>query len=134
MSYLVSEEQRQGFANDGFLVLRDVLSPTEVEDLRLWAQEVHDWPINDNVPYMPYEVGFSLESSRPPCQLLTRTQEVNAHGKRVLCRTENYADYHQGLNSLLRGDTLLGVLQQLSGEPMRLFKEKINYKLAGSGR
>jgi hypothetical protein len=62
-----------------------------------------------------------------------RDQEVNAAGKRVLCRTENYANYHDGFNSLLRGQKLLGILQQLTGEEMLLFKEKINYKLAGSG-
>ena len=61
-------------------------------------------------------------------------QEVNKDGQRVLCRTENYANYHTGLNSLLRGSNLLSVLHQLSGEEMLLFKEKINYKLAGSGR
>ena len=60
-------------------------------------------------------------------------QEVNASGKRVLCRTENYADCHEGLGGLLRSDRLLHILEQLSGEPMLLFKEKINYKLAGSG-
>jgi 2-aminoethylphosphonate dioxygenase len=38
------------------------------------------------------------------------------------------------LNSLLRGEKLLNVLEQLAGEKMLLFKEKINYKLAGSGR
>ncbi len=34
----------------------------------------------------------------------------------------------------MRSGKLLGVLEQLSGEPMLLFKEKINYKLAGSGK
>lgn len=58
---------------------------------------------------------------------------MNASGKRVLCRTENFVDYHTGLNSLLRGEKLLGLLNELAGEPMHLFKEKINYKLAGSG-
>jgi len=52
----------------------------------------------------------------------------------VLCRTENFADCHQGLGNLLRSDKLLSILQELSGEPMVLFKEKINYKLAGSGK
>src|SRR5580692_8696337 len=61
------------------------------------------------------------------------SQEVNAEGKRVLCRTENYANYHQGFNQLLRGPKLLNMLHQLAGEDMLLFKEKINYKLAGSG-
>lgn len=60
-------------------------------------------------------------------------QEVNARGERVLCRTENYVDSHEGFNNLLRGEKLLRLLEDLSGEPMLLFKEKINYKLAGSG-
>ena len=60
-------------------------------------------------------------------------QEVNASGKWVLCRTENFANYHPGFNSLLRGPRILHLLEQLAGEPMLLFKEKINYKLSGSG-
>ena len=50
----------------------------------------------------------------------------------VLCRTENFAHYHEGQNSLLRGSGFLEVLQQLSGEEWSLFKEKINHKLARS--
>lgn len=61
-------------------------------------------------------------------------QEVNAEGKRVLCRTENYAGSHEGFDSFLRGQRVLSVLLQLAGEEMVLFKEKINYKFAGSGR
>ena len=61
-------------------------------------------------------------------------QEVNSSGQRVLCRTENYADCHDGLGRLLRSEGLLRILERLSGEPMVLFKEKINYKLAGSGQ
>jgi hypothetical protein len=60
-------------------------------------------------------------------------QEVNAEGKRVLCRTENFANSHPGFDSILRGQRATSVLQQLAGEEMLLFKEKINYKLAGSG-
>ena len=60
-------------------------------------------------------------------------QEVSSRGEHILCRTENYADSHKGFGDLLRGKKLLGLLEQLSGEPYLLFKEKINYKLAGSG-
>jgi len=60
-------------------------------------------------------------------------EEINAAGKHVLCRTENYANYHSDFNGLLRGPKLLSILGQLAGEDMLLFKEKINYKLAGSG-
>jgi hypothetical protein len=57
---------------------------------------------------------------------------VNVYGQRVLCRTENFANSH-GFGSFLRGQRVLSVLEQLATEEMILFKEKINYKLAGSG-
>ncbi|KIX95059.1 uncharacterized protein Z520_09369 [Fonsecaea multimorphosa CBS 102226] len=110
----VPEEQMQFFRKNGYLILRNVLSEEETKDLQRWAQEVHDWPTDANSPWMPYE-------------------EINAQGQTVLCRTENYANSHAGLNGLLRGQKLLNLLKQLSGEDMLLFKEKINYKLAGSG-
>ncbi|KAJ9603269.1 hypothetical protein H2200_012047 [Cladophialophora chaetospira] len=111
---MLSEAQVQSFRHDGYLIVRDVLSEQETRDLQRWAQEVHDWPTDQDSPWMPYE-------------------EINAHGKTVLCRTENYANFHDGLGGLLRGQKLLDLLKQLSGEDMLLFKEKINYKLAGSG-
>lgn len=107
-------EEIASFDRDGYLIVRDLLSPQETRDLQLFAQEVHDWPTDEASPWMPYA-------------------EINAHGQQVLCRTENYAASHAGLNNLLRGPKLLSVLKQLSGEDMLLFKEKINYKLAGSG-
>jgi len=107
-------DQVRSFEQHGYLILRDILTPSETQDLQKWATEVHSWPNDHSTQWMPYE-------------------EVQADGKRVLCRTENYADYHSGLNELLRGPRLLTILNQLAGEDMLLFKEKINYKLAGSG-
>ncbi|ATY61639.1 Phytanoyl-dioxygenase [Cordyceps militaris] len=102
------------FKDNGYLIVRDFLSPEEITNLKSWAQEVHDYQATESSDFMPYE-------------------EVNAKGERVLCRTENFANSHAGFNSLLRGAKLLHLLEALSGEPMHLFKEKINYKLAGSG-
>ena len=59
---------------------------------------------------------------------------MNSQGKRVLCRTENYANSHAGFDSFLRGERILSILGQLAGEDMLLFKETINYKFAGSGQ
>ncbi|KID74530.1 2-aminoethylphosphonate dioxygenase [Metarhizium brunneum] len=111
---VVTDQQISFFREKGYLIIRDFLSPEEAENLQNWAQQVHDWKPTTESEFMPYE-------------------EVNASGKRVLCRTENFVDYHTGLNSLLRGEKLLGLLNELAGQPMHLFKEKINYKLAGSG-
>jgi hypothetical protein len=104
-AYEVSPEQQLSFQDSGYLILRDVLSPAETRELQQWAQQVHDLPSTPDTPWMPYE-------------------EVNGFGRRVLCRTENYANYHSGFNSLLRGNKLLGMLAQLTGEDMLLFKEK----------
>ena len=111
---MLSPEQKAFFDQNGYLILRDIMSSSEIQDLQHWSHEVHDLPRTDDVPWMPYE-------------------EVQPDGKRVLCRTENFANSHEGFDGLLRGQELLVILAQLSGEEMSLFKEKINYKLAGSG-
>jgi hypothetical protein len=105
MAYAISSEQQIFFDERGYLVLRDVMSAEETVALQHWAQEVHDLPRTSESPWMPYE-------------------EINASGKRVLCRTENYANYHPKFNGLLRGSKMLGILGQLAREDMLLFKEK----------
>lgn len=112
--YALTPEQLQSFQENGYLLVRGFFNPEESKVLQQWAQEVHDLPQTPGVPWMPYE-------------------EVNGQGQRVLCRTENFANSHSGFDSFLRGQRATSALQQLAGEQMLLFKEKINYKLAGSG-
>ncbi|KAJ5603394.1 hypothetical protein N7537_006350 [Penicillium hordei] len=59
-------------------------------------------------------------------------QEVNSAGKRVLCRTGKFANSHAGFDSFPREQRATSLLQQLAEGEMLLFKEKINYRLAGS--
>ena len=110
MEYLITPSQQTLFEQKGYLILRDILSPAETLALKKWAQEVHDLPRTEETPWMPYE-------------------EINAAGKRVLCRTENYANHHRGFNELLRGSKMLGILGQLARENMLLFKEKSEHVL-----
>ncbi|PLN78604.1 PhyH-domain-containing protein [Aspergillus taichungensis] len=112
--YGLTKDQIQFYNEKGYLLLRNFFDGPETDRLQQWTQEVHDFPRTADAPYMPYE-------------------EVNSQGKRVLCRTENYANSHAGFNSFLRGERILSILGQLAGEDMLLFKEKINYKFAGSG-
>jgi len=49
----------------------------------------------------------------------------------VLCRSENFMPVHAGLRALLCEGPFLDVASALLGEPAVLYKEKINYKLAG---
>jgi hypothetical protein len=49
----------------------------------------------------------------------------------ALCRSENFVPVHAGMRRLLCEGRLVGVAGALLGEPAVLYKEKINYKLAG---
>lgn len=109
---ILTDEQIAHFDNDGFLVLRssehDLIDP---EVLQRWTAEVRNLP-RDHGKWMPYD-------------------EITASGERQLMRTENFVDYHQGFSSLLHGAGLTGILKQVTRDDMLLFKDKINYKLAG---
>jgi hypothetical protein len=49
----------------------------------------------------------------------------------LLCRSENFVPVHAGLRQLLCTGALIDVAGALLGEPAVLYKEKVNYKLAG---
>lgn len=111
--YILTEQQVDHFDREGFLVIRagehNLVDPIE---LQAWADEVKNLPREHN-KWMPYD-------------------EVLPNGKRQLLRTENFADYHTGLASLLFGKGLASILKQLTRDDMLLFKDKINYKLPGA--
>jgi len=56
---------------------------------------------------------------------------AKTEGKRLLQRIENFCQYNDGMNLLLNGAKLLGIVSELFGELAVLYKEKINYKLPG---
>ena len=109
--YVVSASQLESYAQDGYLILRDFLTDDHTVSIQRWSSEIYGWP-NEAGKWMPY-------------------LETRADGTLGLCRTENFVDYHAGMTSLLRGYRMRSVLEQIQGEPMVLFKEKINYKEAG---
>ncbi len=49
----------------------------------------------------------------------------------LLCRSENFVPVHEGLRRLLCTGAMVDVASALLGEPAVLYKEKVNYKLAG---
>ena len=68
----LSQENINSFADNGYLVLHNLLTPSETKNLKKWAQEVHDLPRTPEVPWMPYEVNnlppliFPLPFPLPP--------------------------------------------------------------------
>jgi hypothetical protein len=118
--YALTETQKESFDRDGFLLLDDILTPTQVSDLQAWTAEVKGWP-NRKGEHMPYE-------------------EIRADGSTGLCRTEStyltlstlmsdYANYHLGFGGLFRGERLIGILTDLMGEQAVLFKEKVSFSV-----
>jgi ectoine hydroxylase-related dioxygenase (phytanoyl-CoA dioxygenase family) len=56
--------------------------------------------------------------------------EKDLSGKKMLCRTENFLEYHEELNNLIQGKLNVAVADLL-GEDSVMYKEKINFKLPG---
>src|SRR5215470_19278629 len=101
------------FARDGFVVRRGIFTPEEATRIAAWTDEVQHLP---EVPgkYMMYFEQSLLEP-----------------GRRVIQRIENFSPYHAGFAHLFDSPQMCGAAAQLFGEPAVLFKEKINFKLAG---
>ena len=93
----LSQDDIASFHSNGYLVLKGMLLPQIAAALPNWSNEVYTWP---NVPnqHMPYEEYDSKSQTR------------------FLCRTENFANFHEGFGELLRSRALIGALEQLSGE------------------
>jgi hypothetical protein len=113
-SYNLTPEQIQSYNNNGFLVIEDFFSTNEHQSLENYCNEFQNWG-KEKGKWMQY-------------------YEVNTvTGESILCRTENFTPYHEGMESYVKSPRLLEVLKKLHGEEYLLFKEKVNYKLPGGG-
>ncbi|HWC02841.1 MAG TPA: phytanoyl-CoA dioxygenase family protein [Methylomirabilota bacterium] len=109
----LSRPELDDYRRDGFLVCRGLFGLDEVADLHRATDEVQAWPEQPGV-WMVY----GEPSLREP-------------GRRLVNRIENFYPYHPGFKAIFDGDKLLGRVSDLLGEPAVLFKDKINFKLAG---
>jgi ectoine hydroxylase-related dioxygenase (phytanoyl-CoA dioxygenase family) len=96
------------YRSHGWL-LTELLTPEQSAQLQEWVSEVQAW--DDSGDWMTHF-------------------ELTRHGARK-CRTEYFTPFHAGLRDLLRTGAMNEVAGALLGEPAVLYKEKINYKLAG---
>ncbi len=96
-------------AEHGWLLTR-TLDADGVAQLQDWVEEIAGWA-DDGGEWLHY-------------------REQTEHGPR-LCRTENFVPFHTGMRNLLSTGALVATASMLLGEQALLYKEKINYKLAG---
>ncbi len=105
----LDDEARSSWQANRYAVLRAALSPAEREQLRAWTDELAEWPETPGKWMKYFEPG----------------------AERLLCRVEDFIPHHAGLRELLARPDLIACLDALFGEPSALFKEKLNFKLAG---
>ena len=109
----LSEHELADYRRDGFLVRRGLFGPEEIAELRRATDEVQGWP------------------EQPGTWMVYGEQSLREPGRRLINRIENFYPYHPGFKAAFDGDKLLGRVEDLLGEPAVLFKDKINFKLAG---
>jgi len=109
----LNDEQLQTWKRKHYLVLRSPFGAAEVTSLREWTDGLQSWP-------------------ETPGKWMKYYESAQGGDDRVLCRMENFIDYDDEFKTLFCGRGTMGILSQLMGEPAVLFKEKINFKSAGS--
>ena len=100
------------FKKHGFTVLRQAFDGEAVAQFDAWATDLVQQP----------EVSGRQWVYRDP-SLLDPTH-------RIITRIERISPFHKGFESLTRA--LKPLVEQLLGEPVALFKEKINFKFPGA--
>ena len=106
------QDLRDAFLRNGFVAARNLLDSAAVGRLQQDVAEVGRWP-DDSQRWMHH-------------------WEQTPSGPR-LARTENFSPFHPRLLQLIVGGLLSEFLEELIGEPVSLYKEKINYKFPGGG-
>ena len=112
---ILSEQQIAQFHRDGFLVVRGMYSPQEVEAISQWTDDVAAWPETAGKCMMYFE-------------------ESQDDGSRLLCRIENFVPFHEGFSMLITKRRMQLAVSELFAEPAVLFKDKINFKLLSMKR
>ena len=100
-------------ARDGYLVVRDFFGADQTRDILRWAHEL------ETAPEIPGQHWVYHEDS------------LTEPGRRLIQRIENFCPFHTGFDDLIRHGALSRWTAALMGGDVVLFKEKINFKMAG---
>lgn len=112
--YHLTPEQLKSWNENGFLVIKDIfsLTPGLKDKIVQWVSDLQNLPPTPGKWMHYYEGGKE---------------------NKMISRTENFLPFHNELRQLLTKGAIHDILFQILGERPVLFKEKVNYKLAGGG-
>lgn len=105
-------EQIDSFHRDGYLVVRSLYDPDEMQQISAWTDELARAPETAGKSMMYFETSRHDNS-------------------RILSRIENFVPFHAGFGQLITRRRMQQAVSELLGEPAVLFKDKINFKLPG---
>ena len=105
-------EAIEHFRQKGWLVMPGFFPREEAASLTRWTEEVTAMPEVPGKQMVYYET---------------------SEGSRLLQRVEDFCPYHPAMDGLAREGKLAQAMAQLFGGAAALFKDKINFKLAGGG-
>jgi hypothetical protein len=109
----LTEADLAHYAKTGWLVRRGFFDTDETQNIAQWTDEVTAMP------------------EMPGRQMVYYEPSLLDPDMRVIQRIENFCPYHDRFDRLVRHGPLARAVDQLLGGPSCLFKEKINYKMAG---
>lgn len=107
---ILSDEQVNQYNRDGYIVLRELLTPEEKKDVKNIMNEIQAWPHSNDKWFTYYEY---------------------INGEKVISRMEKFYEYHPRMKALVEGK-LGQAISDCLGEDVVVFKDKINFKMPGS--
>ncbi|MBT7944015.1 MAG: phytanoyl-CoA dioxygenase family protein [Alphaproteobacteria bacterium] len=108
---IISPEQIETFERDGYLILEQAFNSNEMAKIDAWTQELSARPEESGKHWVYHEKSLKGDDTE------------------LISRIENIAPFHEGFAEL--STVLKAPVAQLLGEPAALFKEKVNFKMAG---
>lgn len=107
----ITDEQKEAFERDGYLVLRQAFDADEMALIDAWTDEVLTLPEESGKHWVFHE------------------ESLKGDGADLINRIENLAPFHDGFAEL--STVLKAPAGRLLGEEAVLFKEKVNFKMPG---
>jgi hypothetical protein len=109
---LLSPEQLDQYARHGWCAAPGFFSPAETAQISDWTDELKARP------------------ERPGAEMVYSEPSLDDPKARLIQRIENFCPFHAGFDALVH-DRLKAAVEALLGAPAVMFKDKINFKMAG---